>query len=90
MKKAIIELQTNRVSLILLDTKNNVNYNVMDVFTDSLAIGKEIDSEGILKPIMAKELLRVLKMYRRICDRNAITDVLRSRLVFYKRKIVKV
>lgn len=75
MKKAIIELQTNRVSLILLDTKNNVNYNVMDVFTDSLAIGKEIDSEGILKPIMAKELLRVLKMYRRICDRNAITDV---------------
>lgn len=75
MKKAIIELQTNKVSLILLDTKNNVNYNIIDIFTDNMAIGKEISAENLLKPVMSKELLRVLKMYRRICDRNGITEV---------------
>ena len=75
MKKAIIELQTNKISLILLDTKENVYYNVIDVFTDNLALGKEISSDGILKPVMIKDLLKVLKMYRRICDRSEITVV---------------
>lgn len=75
MKKAIIELQTNKINLILIDTKDNVYYNVIDVFTDNLTLGKEISSDGILKPVMIKDLLKVLKMYRRICDRNGITEV---------------
>jgi exopolyphosphatase/guanosine-5'-triphosphate,3'-diphosphate pyrophosphatase len=75
VKKAIIELQTNKINLILIDTKDNVYYNVIDVFTDNLTLGKEISSDGILKPVMIKDLLKVLKMYRRICDRNGITEV---------------
>lgn len=75
MKKAIIELQTNKISLIILETKNNIYYNIVDVFSDNLSLGKDVFVEGIIKPVSIKEFLKVLKMYRRICDRNNITEV---------------
>lgn len=75
MKKAIIELETNRIRLILMDTKDNLYYHVIDIFTDNLSLGKDVSSESIVKPVMAKDLLKVLKMYRRICDRNNITEI---------------
>ena len=75
MKRAIIQLEKNKISLILLDTKNDVYYNVIDVFTDNISLGKEISNEEIIKPVITKELLKVLKMYRRICDRNGITEI---------------
>lgn len=75
MKKAIIELTTTKIRLVLLETKNNVYYNVIDEFSDNLALGKEVYSDLIIKPVVTKELLKVLKMYRRICDRNGITEV---------------
>lgn len=75
MKRAIIQLEKNKINLILLDTKNDVYYNIIDVFTDNISLGKEISNEGIIKPVVIKELLKVLKMYRRICDRNGITEI---------------
>lgn len=75
MKKAIIELTANKIRLVLLGTKNNVYYNIVDEFSDSLSLGKEVYSELLIKPVMNKELMKVLKMYRRICDRNGITEV---------------
>jgi exopolyphosphatase/guanosine-5'-triphosphate,3'-diphosphate pyrophosphatase len=75
VKKAIIKLESNKISLVLLETKNNVYYNIIDEFTDNLSLGKEVYSDGILKPVMVKDLLKVLKMYRRICDRNGITEI---------------
>ncbi len=74
-KKAVIQITSNKINLTLIETKDNVYYNIIDTFSDNLFLGKEVFANGILKPIVIKELLKVLKMYRRICDRSSITDI---------------
>lgn len=73
-KKAVIQINNNKVSLILLETKDNIYYNTIDVFYDTLPLVEDIDESGIVKPVTIKELLKILKMYRRICDNNVITE----------------
>lgn len=75
-KKAIIQIDCENVNLILLETKDNLFYNVIDVFSDSISLIDDIEKNGILRPVVIKELLKILKMYRRICDRNSITDII--------------
>lgn len=73
-KKAVVQINNNKVSLVLLETKDNVYYNTIDVFYDTLPLVEDIDESGIIKPVTIKELLKILKMYRRICDNNVITE----------------
>ena len=75
-KKAIIQIDYEDVNLILLETKDNLYYNIIDVFSDSIPLVEDIEKNGILRPVIIKDLLKILKMYRRICDRNSITDIL--------------
>lgn len=58
-----------------MDTKDNVYYNTLDVFSDNIQLVDEVKQNAIIKPILIKELLKSLRMYRRICDNNKITDV---------------
>lgn len=74
-KKAIVEIYNNKVSLILMEVKNNAYYNVIDVFSDTIPLVEEIEQNGIIRPVVIKELLKILKMYRRICDNNSINDI---------------
>ena len=74
-KKAVIQINNNKVSLVLLETKEQVYYNIIDVFYDTLPLVEDIEESGIIKPVTIKELLKILKMYRRICDNNAITEI---------------
>lgn len=75
-KKAVVQIENNKISLILLDTKDNLYYNVVDVFSDTLPLLQEIETNGIIRPVVSKELLKILKMYRRICDNSGITEIL--------------
>ena len=74
-KQAVIQIQNNKVSLVLLETKEQVYYNIIDVFYDTLPLVEDIEENEIIKPVTIKELLKILKMYRRICDNNAITEI---------------
>lgn len=74
-KKAVVQIENNKISLILLDTKDNLYYNITDVFVDTLPLLQEIQANGIVRPVVSKELLKILKMYRRICDTSGITEI---------------
>lgn len=74
-KKAVVEIFNNKVSLKIMQVKNNVYYNIVDVFFDTIPLVEEIEQNGIIRPVVIKELLKILKMYRRICDNNSITDI---------------
>ena len=74
-KKAIIQIDLENVNLVLIETKDNLYYNVIDVFSDSISLIEDIDKNGIIRPVLIKDLLKILKMYRRICDNNSITEI---------------
>ena len=74
-KRAIIELSKNKINLVILETKEPCFYNVIDVFTDNLALAQEISDENIIRPIVIKEVLRICKGYRKICDNMEITNI---------------
>lgn len=74
-KKAIVQINNNKINLLILETKDNLYYNVIDVFSDSLPLVEDIEQNGIIRPVLIKELLKILKMYRRICDNNVITEI---------------
>ena len=61
-KKAVIQIQNNKVSLVLLETKEQVYYNIIDVFYDTLPLVEDIEENEIIKPVTIKELLKILKM----------------------------
>ena len=72
-KKAIVQIDHENVNLILIECKDNLYFNIIDVFSDSIPLVEDIDKNGILRPVLIKDLLKILKMYRRICDNNSIT-----------------
>ena len=74
-KKAIIYINNNEITLTLLETKNNLYYNIIDVFSDNVLLINDIEEHGIIRPVLIKQLMKILKMYRRICDNASITDV---------------
>ena len=74
-KKAIVEIFNNKISLKILQVKNNLYYNIVDVFSDTIPLIEEIEQNGIIRPVVIKEILKILKMYRRICDNNSITEI---------------
>ncbi|MCI6542700.1 MAG: hypothetical protein MR423_02755 [Firmicutes bacterium] len=74
-KKAIIHINYNNISLVVLETKDNLYYNVIDIFSDTIPLVEDIEQNGIVRPVLIKELLKILKMYRRICDNNSITEI---------------
>lgn len=74
-KKAIVQIDHENVNLILIECKDNLYFNIIDVFSDSIPLVEDIDKNGILRPVLIKDLLKILKMYRRICDNNSITEI---------------
>lgn len=74
-KKAVVEILNNKISLKILQVKKNLYYNIVDVFSDTIPLIEEIEQNGIIRPVVIKEILKILKMYRRICDNNSITEI---------------
>ena len=74
-KKAVIHINYNKISLVILETKDNLYYNIVDIFSDTIPLVEDIEQNGIVRPVLIKELLKILKMYRRICDNNSITEI---------------
>ena len=74
-KRAIIELRRNKINLVILETKEPCFYNVVDVFSENLPLAQEILDEKIIRPIFIKEVLRICKAYRKICDNMEITNI---------------
>ena len=74
-KKAIIELSENKITLVILETKEPCFYNVIDTYSDNIVLAQEIINENLIRPVVIKDVMKILKSYRKICDNLGIVNI---------------
>ena len=77
-KKAIIELSENKITLVILETKEPCFYNVIDTYSDNIVLAQEIINENLIRPVVIKDVMKILKSYRKICDNLGIVNIVKS------------
>ncbi len=75
-KIAIIDLGSNTARLLLIEVKENGHFQIIDQLKEAPRLGEEMERDGFLKPQRIQETIRVLKMFRKLCDANGIERII--------------
>ena len=69
-KVAIIEMTETNINLLVLDVKSGGYFNVFDKITENVKLGNSVLEDGIISSAKIAETLTVLKLFRKVCDKN--------------------
>ena len=72
---ALIELNSNEIKLNLLKVEKGGYFNIYDEIVESMKFGSELKKDNLIKPQKIQDSLKILKMFRKICDNNGIQKV---------------
>ena len=72
-KVALVELGVNSVKLVLARVNTDQSFIVYDRISEPLSIAKDVERDGFVKPTQIAETIKILKMYRQLCDSEGIT-----------------
>lgn len=75
-KVAIIDLGSNTARLVLVDVKDNGYFQVVDQLKESPRLGEGMERDGVLKPARIQETIKILKMFRKLCDANGVEKII--------------
>ena len=75
-KVALIELGISSVKLVLARVNTDQSFIVYDRLLEPLKIAKDVERDGFIKPTQIAETIKILKMYRQLCDSEGITRTL--------------
>ena len=75
-KIAIIDLGSNTARLLLVEMSENGYFQIVDQLKEAPRLGEGIENEGFLKPERIRETIKVLKMFRKLCDVNGIEQII--------------
>jgi len=73
---AIIDLGSNTARLLLVDVKDNGHFQIIDQLKESPRLGEGMEREGFLNPARIQATIKVLKMFRKLCDANNIEKII--------------
>lgn len=71
-KVAVIQLDSNTLKLLLVDVEGSY-FKIYDEVVETLKLGKDINKEGMINISNVGQTLKVLKMFRKVCDINKVT-----------------
>ena len=74
-KVALIDLGNNALRLVLLNTKEGGYFDIVDELEEQIKVGKDIQTSGVLKPSTIAECIKILKMFRKLCDKRGVTKI---------------
>ncbi len=75
-KIAIIDLGSNTARLLLVEVRDNGHFQIVDQLKEAPRLGEGMERDGFLKPQRIYETIRVLKMFRKLCDANGIERII--------------
>ena len=75
-KIAIIDLGSNTARLLIVEVSENGYFQIVDQLKEAPRIGEGMDKEGFLKPQRIQATIKVLKMFRKLCDVNGIERII--------------
>ena len=73
---AIIDLGSNTARLLLVDVMENGHFQIVDQLKEAPRLGEGMERDGFLKPSRIQETIKVLKMFRKLCDVNNIERII--------------
>ena len=73
---AVIDLGSNTARLLIVDVSENGYFQIKDQLKEAPRLGEGVDKEGFLKPQRIQATIKVLKMFRRLCDVNNIERII--------------
>ena len=65
---AVIELGVTKIDLLIAETLPNGNFAVIEEMTETVKIGSDLETDGLIRSARISEALSVLKMFKTICD----------------------
>ena len=74
-KIAIIDLGSNTARLVLVNVLESGNFIVFDELKENVRLGQDME-DGFLKRHRVEQTIRTLKMFKRLCDANCISNIL--------------
>ena len=72
-KIALLELTPRYVRLVLAWYIPNVSFDVFDEFFEPIKIFEDINRDGFIKPTQIADVVKIVKMYRKLCDALEVT-----------------
>ena len=75
-KIAIIDLGSNTARLLIVEVSENGYFQIVDQLKEAPRLGEGVDKEGFLKPQRIQATIKVLKMFRKLCDVNKIERII--------------
>ena len=73
---AIIDLGSNTARLLIVEVSENGYFQIIDQLKEAPRLGEGMETEGFLKPQRIQATIRVLKMFRRLCDVKNIDRII--------------
>ncbi len=71
-KVAVIQLDSMSLRLLLVDVEGSY-YKIYDEVVETLKLGDEIRDNGMINIASISHTLKILKMFRKVCDINKVT-----------------
>ena len=71
-KVAVIQLDSMTLKLLLVDVEGSY-FKIYDEVVETLKLGKNILNEGMISISNVIQTLKILKMFRKVCDINKVT-----------------
>lgn len=75
-KIGIIDLGSNSARLVIVEMLGDGHFAVVDQLKESVRLGKDMERDGFLKPQRIAETIKILKMFRRLCDAYQIERII--------------
>ena len=75
-KIAIIDLGSNTARLLIVEVSEEGYFQIVDQLKEAPRLGEGMEKEGFLKPQRIQATIRVLKMFRKLCDVNGIERII--------------
>ena len=72
----IIDLGSNTARLLIVNVNDNGYFQITDQLKEAPRLGEGMEKDGFLKPVRIQETIRVLKMFKKLCDANGIDKII--------------
>ena len=75
-KIGIIDLGSNSARLVIVNLFADGYFMVVDELKESVRLGQDMERDGFLKPQRVAEIIKTLKMFRKLCDASGVTRII--------------
>lgn len=74
-KQALIQISKTKIRFLLVETDSGVFYRIMDEYSLPIVLNEDIRSSGMMKANNIREAVKILQMYRRLCDHHKVEKI---------------